>query len=148
MSLRVLLASRLPDEPDATLTAAMRLAERLGAELMLVYVAVELSTLPQLQVTTGEDIEDLRHRMMAEIERRAEEFLHRHVPDRQTGVAIVEGEIPDQVARVARENRVDYLVIGTEARTTLRQVILGSTSQKIIQRSPCPVLVVPTAPSA
>lgn len=147
MPRRVLLASRLPEKADATAEAAARLAEQIGGELVLVYVAVELASLPRLQATAGVSPDDVRRRMISEIEARAQAYLERHVPGRGTGVWLVEGDVADQVTRIAREEGVDYLVIGTEGRSTLRQVILGSTSQKILQSAPCPVVVVPTMPA-
>jgi len=146
MSIKVLLASRLHEEEDATAEAAARLADRIGGELMLVYVAVELSTIPQLQAATGENADSLRERMIAEIEAKARSHLERYAPGVRTRVLLTEGYVVEQIARVAREERVGYLVIGTEGRSTLRQVILGSTAQKIIQAAPCPVLVVPQKP--
>jgi len=147
MSNRILLASRLHEEEDATAEAAARLAERIGGELLLVYVAVELSTVPQLQAATGENEESLRKRMIAEIGAKARAHLERYSPGAKPRVFLVEGDVVEQIARVAREERVGYLVIGTEGRGTLRQVILGSTAQKIIQAAPCPVLVVPQKPA-
>lgn len=110
---------------------------------MLVYVAVELATVGRLHAATGEDPEGLRRRMIEELEARAQAYLDRHIPGRGTGVWLVEGDVAEQITRIAQEQSVDYLVIGTEGRRTLSQIILGSTSQKILQHAPCPVLVVP-----
>ncbi|MEX2570946.1 MAG: universal stress protein [Gemmatimonadota bacterium] len=141
---RVLLASRLPDQPNATIRAAARLAEQIGGELMLVYVAVELSTVSTLQGATGEDPEALRARMSSEIEADARAFLNEHVPDLDTGIWLVEGEVVEEITRIAAREKVDYLVIGTERRSKLKQVILGSTTQEILRHAPCPVVVVPS----
>lgn len=141
---KILLASRLPEEADATAEAAARLAEQVGGRLMLVYVAEELTTVPRLHATTGTDPDALRRQMIEEIDNRARAYLERHLPARDAGIWLVEGDVVEQVTRIAREEGVDYLVIGTERRSTLMQVVLGSTSQKILQGAPCPVLVVPT----
>lgn len=111
---------------------------------MLVYVAVELASVPRLEATTGKDPEELRRRMISEIEERARDYLERYAPGRGTGVWVVEGDVAEQITDFARREGASYLVIGTEGRSALRQIILGSTSQKILQQAPCPVLVVPT----
>jgi universal stress protein E len=144
---KILLASRLPDGPDPTALAAARLARQIGGELLLVYVAVELSTLPDLHIATGEDPDLLRKRVIAEVDARAEHYLQTHLDGIPSGVWLVEGDVTEAITRIAREEGADYLVIGTEGRSMLRQVILGSTSQKILQRAPCPVLVVPQLPA-
>jgi nucleotide-binding universal stress UspA family protein len=147
MSPKILLASRLPDGPDPTALAAARLARQIGGELILVYVVVELSTLPALHLASGEDPDLLRKRVIAEVEARAEDYLQKHLEGIPSGVWLVEGDVAEAITRVAREQGADYLVIGTEGRSMLRQVILGSTSQKILHRAPCPVLVVPQIPA-
>jgi universal stress protein E len=144
---KILVASRLPEGPDPTALAAARLAEQIGGELMLVYVAVELATLPELHLATGEDPDVLRKRVIAEVETRAELYLERNLAGAPTGVWVVGGDVAEEITRIAREEGADYLVIGTEGRSIFRQVILGSTSQKILQRAPCPVVVVPQIPA-
>jgi nucleotide-binding universal stress UspA family protein len=52
--------------------------------------------------------------------------------------------VAEAVVRAAREEGADYLVIGTEGRGALAQLVLGSTSHELLKHTPCPVLVVPT----
>lgn len=143
---RVLLASRLPEEMDPTALEAGKLAERIGGQLALVYVAQELSTAPRIQATTGEEADLVRAEMLAEIEREVDRYLRRNLPGRSVAVRIVEGEVAEQIAKAAAGERADYLVVGAEGRGPLRQLILGSVSQEVLKRAPCPVLVVPASP--
>lgn len=144
MPAKVLLASRLREGEDPTAVAAATLAERIGGELVLVYVAGELATVPLLEATAGGDADGLRGRMRAGIERDATAFLHRNAPGRRAAIRVVEGDVVEQITRAAAAERADYLVIGTHGRNALSHLILGSTSQDILKRAPCPVLVVPT----
>jgi nucleotide-binding universal stress UspA family protein len=59
---------------------------------------------------------------------------------------VVMNGIPDEEIynyAVNPENEVDLIVVGTHGRTGLSRVAFGSVAQRILQRSPCPALVVP-----
>lgn len=42
----------------------------------------------------------------------------------------------------ARQLGTDLIILGTHGRTGVAQMLLGSTAEEVIRRSPCPVLVV------
>jgi len=57
---------------------------------------------------------------------------------------IVEIGAPVQnIIEKAREEGVDMIVLSTHGRTGLDHIILGSVTEKVVARAPCPVLVVP-----
>lgn len=47
-----------------------------------------------------------------------------------------------EVIRYAREQEIDLIVIGTHGRTGLVHMLMGSVAEKIVRKSPCPVLTV------
>lgn len=47
----------------------------------------------------------------------------------------------DQICRLAHKIPADLIVMPTHGRTGLKHVFLGSTAERIVQHSPCPVLV-------
>ena len=52
-------------------------------------------------------------------------------------------EIGDPVAeilRVAAEQNVDLIVMGTHGRSGLKRLVLGSVAEAIVRRAPCPVV--------
>lgn len=67
---------------------------------------------------------------------------------RVESVAVV-GEIDEKILEAARELRADAIVIGTHGREGLSHLLLGSVAEKIVRRSPIPVVTVrTTAPEA
>jgi len=55
----------------------------------------------------------------------------------------VERGIPHEtVLEYAVANDVDLVVMGTHCRTGLDRVLLGSVAERVVRRSPVPVLVV------
>jgi nucleotide-binding universal stress UspA family protein len=52
------------------------------------------------------------------------------------------GTAYEEICAVARELKADLIVIATHGYTGYKRMFLGSTAERIVQHSPCPVLVV------
>ena len=51
--------------------------------------------------------------------------------------------IPGAVLRVAGEEGVDLIVMGTHGRRGFKRLLLGSVTETVLREAPCPVLTVP-----
>lgn len=56
---------------------------------------------------------------------------------------ILEGNITDEVIRVAKDFQASLIVMGTHSRTGLSHFLSGSVAESISRHSICPVLIVP-----
>src|SRR5262245_19927539 len=54
---------------------------------------------------------------------------------------VVEGDPVEEIVGQAR--RADLLVLGTHGRKGFERLVLGSVTEKVLRKSPCPVLTVP-----
>jgi nucleotide-binding universal stress UspA family protein len=140
---RIVVAVRLPEQVDATMRAAGRLAAQVGGEVVLVYIAVELETAASLATSAGVDEDSIRAEMVAEIQGSMQALAERHFSGLPVHLRIREGDVATEIVATAAEMGADYLVVGTEGRGSLMQLIVGSTSHSVLTRAPCPVLVVP-----
>ena len=82
-----------------------------------------------------------------EIERldgmRLRELATSHAPPgTEIEVHLKMGRAFDQICALAQKIDARLLVISTQGRTGLRRMLMGSTAERIVQHSPCPVLVV------
>ena len=77
--------------------------------------------------------------------------VRRHLKDvaRKIGVELqpaffhaIEGRPFEEICRLAREHEIDLIVVATRGNTGLKHLLLGSTAERIVRYSPCPVLVV------
>jgi nucleotide-binding universal stress UspA family protein len=73
--------------------------------------------------------------------------LKRFVPDKvPPGVTVkrkvLHGSAFVAIVRLAREENVDVIVMGTHGRSGLKHILIGSVAEKVVRKSPCPVLVV------
>jgi len=55
-----------------------------------------------------------------------------------------EAEAFEAVIKLAKEQAVDVIVVGSHGRTGLRRLLMGSVTEKVIGYAPCPVLVAKT----
>jgi nucleotide-binding universal stress UspA family protein len=54
---------------------------------------------------------------------------------------IGEAEAFQAIVKLAREQAVNMIVVGSHGRTGLRRLLMGSVTEKVIGHAPCPVLV-------
>jgi nucleotide-binding universal stress UspA family protein len=124
------------------LARAAAIAAWYEADLTLLYVFVNrpATDLPLLVLETAD-----RLRLLGDLR----EFAESTIPGRRVSVHVEESEfadrgILDQVAALD----TDLLVLGTHGRSGFRHLLLGSVTEKVIRRAPCPTLVVPPIASA
>jgi nucleotide-binding universal stress UspA family protein len=55
---------------------------------------------------------------------------------------LLEGVAHEQIARAAKRQRADLIVIGTHGRTGVARFFLGSVAARVAATAPCPVLTV------
>jgi nucleotide-binding universal stress UspA family protein len=52
------------------------------------------------------------------------------------------------IADAARDVDADLVIVGTRGHTALAGLMLGSVAQRLLHLAPCPVMAVPSRPSA
>jgi universal stress protein A len=57
-------------------------------------------------------------------------------------VKVAVGRPAEEILRVAREEKVDLIVMGTHGRTGVRHLLLGSVAEAVSRHAPCPVFTV------
>ena len=55
---------------------------------------------------------------------------------------IVHGEAASEIVRVAKDRKVDLIVVSSHGRTGLGRILFGSTAEAVVRHASCPVLVV------
>ncbi len=72
------------------------------------------------------------------------EFAARHLSgmDFPVKTQVLIGRPFMEIIRYARQYTIDMIVIATHGRTGLKHVLLGSVAEKIVRKSPCPVLTI------
>jgi nucleotide-binding universal stress UspA family protein len=120
---------------DAALEHAAALAKSSNARLLIVHVEE-----PPLAYGGGElyyglpepDSERIL-KMLEDVRPKdpAVPFTHR----------LTMGDPAGEIVRIATEEQVEMIVLGTHGRTGMVRFLMGSVAEAIVRRAPCPVLV-------
>lgn len=85
--------------------------------------------------------------MLEETEKASKEQMDKLVLSRnglnKARVACVQGFPKDEILLYAKENQIDFIVMGTTGASGLKEMIFGSNAASIIEESECPVLAIP-----
>ncbi len=54
-----------------------------------------------------------------------------------------DGKPDDIIVKIANEQEVDLIVMGTNGKDSLTDLFVGTTAQKVVESATCPVLVMP-----
>ena len=54
-----------------------------------------------------------------------------------------DGKAYDIIVKIAKEKEIDLIVMGTNGKDSLSDLLIGTTAQKVVENSICPVLVIP-----
>jgi nucleotide-binding universal stress UspA family protein len=140
---RILVPSDFSEPAGAALKWATTLAREFGGEIFLVHVVpepyaypwgTELSTLPLTEI-------------LAQSEQAASERLNElrsttGLDSSRIHTRTLVGTPVDQILNVINEERIDLVVIGTHGRGMVGHLLLGSVAERVVRRSPVPVLTV------
>ncbi len=142
----IVLATDGSDSANRALDFAAQLAQSSGAALWITHVADDKSLSSQEirqfsrseRVSSGEIVDTLVNRMLAQARARA---AAKGVRDIHLEPRL--GDPAERIMELADEKHADAIVVGKRGTSTLRGLLLGSISQKLVSLAPCPVIVVP-----
>lgn len=121
------------------LNYATAFAELYGAELHLLHV-METPVYSSMDYPISPEISESINEVRREkLEQTLEEVRRRHLEVRGR---IIEGAPFYEIISYAKECGIDLIVIGTHGRTGLAHMLIGSVAEKVVRKSPCPVLTV------
>lgn len=120
---------------------ALSFARQFNAELLLLHV-VELTPLPASPLAVVQD-----ETTQASVHQSAAKQLGEwrdEIGSRATVKASVRSGISAhaEIVSAAIEGNIDLIILGTQGRTGLAHLLIGSTAERVVRHAPCPVLVV------
>lgn len=121
---------------------ALPLLKEFGADLHLVHVFTPdypLASMAAMPLVVPElDVEKRVRRHLRDV---AKKYGVRLRPD---NIYALRGRPFEEICRLARDRGIDLIVTTTRGNTGLKHVVLGSTAERVVRYSACPVLVVRT----
>jgi nucleotide-binding universal stress UspA family protein len=84
--------------------------------------------------------EGYRETLNAELERVVASVAASHVTIHR---AVMEGDVVREILKQARAGQANLVVMGTHGRSGFERLLLGSVTERMLRKAPCPVLTVP-----
>jgi len=140
---RILVPTDFSKHSEVALTYAAALAEKFGAELVLLHVVQDLALFIPDAVAVAPPIaapvEQFAVAAREALERVARADSLQHLSVRRE---VREGTPFYEIIRFAKEGDIDLIVMGTHGHSGLTHVLLGSVTEKVVRKAPCPVLTI------
>jgi nucleotide-binding universal stress UspA family protein len=128
---RVAFCTDFSDCSEKAFDHAISIAEEYKAELTLVHVLEGIAVSADIQNEIA----------------KVKESLEKRIPPRikcTTKAIVLIGKPYQQIIGLALESRTDLIVMGVRGRNAVDLKLFGSTTERVVQLGPCPVLVVHT----
>lgn len=145
--LRFLLPTDFSENASHALRVAAALANKAKAKLELVHINTAVAYSPPLPEYYGGDLYDSTEyyetaaRELHNLKKELTEKPELNGLDIET--RIEEGFLFSSVRRIAEEDKVDLVVMGTKGASGVNEFFIGSNTEKVIRTAPCAVLTVP-----
>jgi nucleotide-binding universal stress UspA family protein len=135
---RMLVATDLFGAAGPTLSTASRYADLLEAQIRVVHV-VEPAKFPTV-VPLSLDMSAFEDRSRIEFQRLVETELSRVPPDERV---VRRGRADEEIAEEAAAWGADLTVVGSHGKGWIDRLLIGSTTERLLNRLPTSLLVVP-----
>lgn len=138
---KILAPTDLSELSCIGLRHAFEMGQLRGAEVIVYYV-IDLAD----QWTKPEHSGPVRE-MLACHKQSLDKFLREKFPEDMNLTEVRQvvefGGAVDNIVEKAEAEQVDRIVMSTHGRTGIDHLLIGSVSEKVIARAPCPVLIIP-----
>jgi nucleotide-binding universal stress UspA family protein len=137
---RILVPTDFSESAQHALTYGVSFAREYKAELILVHVVESLTVgyaSDLFPVPMAEVFDEISGYAKTEIAKLAAAIRPKEIAVREM---VLQGKPSAEITRIAKEESVDIIVLGTHGKGMLDQALFGSTAERVIRKAPCPVL--------
>ena len=121
---------------------AAALARHFHSQVVMLHAVTPMSYSAAVDLG-GNYVPATREDLMAELLKRGQQDLDRALQPELKGLPVkrllLRGEPADEIVRVARDEKVDLIVMPTHGYGVFRRFLLGSVTAKVLHDSACPV---------
>ena len=139
---KILFCTDFSEDADWAFTYALQLAKTFKSKLLVLHVTPEPVHPEQLSIyLPREKMDELRASQKKEIDQQLKtRYIKKMRGFKNYKVVLKEGEPFVEIVQMAKKESVDLIVMGTHGRTGLDHILFGSTAEKVVRKSPSPVL--------
>jgi universal stress protein A len=139
---KILVPLDFSDYTDEIMNVAVQIAEKFGSTMHLLHVIPNMDYFtPYESFLSAENLVSIQRDIEREVEKDMEVVVKKlkDIPVAKTihaGVAFLE------IVNYVRTENIDLVVMGTHGRGGLEHILIGSVAEKVVRKSPCPVLTI------
>jgi nucleotide-binding universal stress UspA family protein len=139
---KILFTTDFSEGAAHALSYAVDVAKTYGAKLYLLHVVHDITLSPGMHIPHGS-----ANTMYTELDTSAKKALEKLCITtcedfKNTEESVVRGIPYEEILKFATEKGINLIVIGTHGRKGLDRVLFGSTAERVVRNSSCPVLTV------
>jgi nucleotide-binding universal stress UspA family protein len=143
---RVLCATDFSPAAGRALAQALSIVERADGRLLVLHVLETPDVPDEIPGCPDYDVEEFWNTYRE----RSSGWMEAAIPAEAKARCTVEtvmapGKAHGTIVARARRDGDDLIVVGTQGRSAIERLFLGSTADQVVRRAPCAVLVVPPA---
>lgn len=133
---RILFATDGSRFSESATAKALDFAEAYGGALTVISV---VDVPPEVYAEAHNAVDKMIHDARFIVESVKVKAEARGVP---VSTFVGEGNAYEVITKLAKDQKVDVIILGSHGRTGLKRLLMGSVTEKVIGHAPCPVLVV------
>lgn len=139
---QILAPTDFSEHSNEALRHAAELARQFGAKMILLHVVSNeaLESISKAHVPphpVDQVYEDLAQEIREQYTRHVAPEVRKTL---ETEILVLPGAPSLEIVRAARLKGVDLIVMATHGRTGLSHALVGSVTEKVVRKAPCPVL--------
>jgi len=135
---KILVATDGSENSRMAAEEAIKIARAMGSSVYAIYV-VDTSVLTS--ATLGEE-ETYIYRTLKDEGKRALDRIKSMASDVNVETNLIEGKPATAITDFASKNGIDLIVVGSQGKSKIEALLLGSVADRVIRTAKCPVLVV------
>lgn len=142
---RILIATDGSKYSNLAVDYGVMIGKKLGYEILGLYVinmkSLEIFALEHHDNISGYEAENERLKKEGEA---ALEYLAVRCKEQgvKVNTMIMRGYPAEDILKTAESEKIDMIIVGNLGKTNLEYMFMGSVSETVVKRAPCPVLVV------
>jgi len=133
------------DASSPVIDASVELAQQINADLVLLHVVtapVVASEYGLVMENVSEIISAAEKVSATKLQHLCEQFAARNITVRSRQELSTPVE---SILSIAAEEKASYIVMGSHGHSALYDLLVGSTTHGVLNKAPCPVLIIPSA---
>lgn len=137
---KILLTTDFSDLSAKAVCHAISIAKKYKSRIYVLHVLEPILS-PVEYSWAGVQIDDIEQNRQKYAETNLMKWCEKHLPeDIETRILIRKGIAITEILSAISENEIDLVVVATHGHSGLSHVLFGSTTEKVLKRSPVPVL--------